>query len=243
MNYIGGSTMKQAQGSAWQIVMVVALVGGLGASAAEAQVVVMDFEGLQDGEAIDQYYNGGFGGSGSGPGPSLGTTFTTNGQALIDSDAGGTGDFGGEPSPNGALFWFSDPGGAVVDVPAGFTGGVSFYYSSPTATGFVDIYDGLGGSGNLLGSLVLPATGTDGGDPTGTYCPFAPIGKTFSGVARSIDFTGSMNQVMFDNLTLGGDTPVGPTPTVSALSLWGIVLAAALITVTAAFVIRRRRLA
>jgi hypothetical protein len=234
--------MKQAQGSTWRIVMVLALISGLGASAAGAQVV-LDFEGLQDGEAVDQYYNGGFGGSGSGPGPSFGAPFTASGQALIDSDAGGTGDFGGEPSPNGALFWISDPSGAIVDVPAGFTGGVSFYYSSPFVAGSIDIYDGLGGTGNLLGSLVLPVTVPDGGDPTGTYSPFVPIGKSFSGVAKSIDFAGSVNQVAFDNLTLGSDTPAGPTPTVSALSLWGIVLVTALITVTTALVIRRKRVA
>lgn len=128
-------------------------------------------------------------------------------------------------------------------MPAGFTGGVSFYYSSPFVAGSVDIYDGLGGTGNLLGSLVLPVTVPDGGDPTGTYCPFVPMGKSFSGAAKSSDFTGSVNQVAFDNLTLGSDTPVGPAPTASAMSTWSIVLVTALIAVTTGLVIRRRRLA
>ena len=34
---------------------------------AGAAVIVLDFEGLQDFEAVQEFYNGGFGGNGSGP--------------------------------------------------------------------------------------------------------------------------------------------------------------------------------
>ena len=42
-------------------------------SAAKAQVV-LDFVGLQDDEFVQNFYNGGLGSEGSGPGPNYGIT-------------------------------------------------------------------------------------------------------------------------------------------------------------------------
>ena len=47
----------------------------------------------------------------------------------------------------------------------------------------------------------------------GEFSTFAPIGVTFTGVAKSIDFGGTVNQIVFDNVTFGSATPgVDPTP-------------------------------
>jgi hypothetical protein len=59
---------------------------------AQAGVVGLDFEGLQDLEPINNFYNGGRGGFGSGPGPSFGIVFSSTSLAVIDMDQGGSAD-------------------------------------------------------------------------------------------------------------------------------------------------------
>jgi hypothetical protein len=171
-------------------------------------VTALTFEGLQNLEPVNNYYNGGTGGNGSGPGPNFGITFTSTSLALIDADAGGTGNFGGEPSPSTALFFLD--GTAVMNVPAGFTTGFSFFYTSPSFVGTVNVYDGPDATGNLLTSLSLPLTPNNGDpDPTGTFSPFVPIGVSFNGTAKSVDFGGTVDQIAFDDITLGSATPGG----------------------------------
>jgi hypothetical protein len=55
--------------------------------------VTMTFEGLQNQEAINDFYNGGTGSLGSGPGPNYGVHFTSDSLALIDGAHGGSGNF------------------------------------------------------------------------------------------------------------------------------------------------------
>jgi hypothetical protein len=193
--------------------------------------VALTFEGLLDGEAVAAFYDGGLGGSGSGPGPSFGITFSSNSLALIDSDAGGSGNFGGEPSPSTILF-FSSGSAATMNVPAGFQTGFSFYYSSPFFAGTVTVYDGLNGTGNVLATLPLGTTPASGApDPTGVYSPLVPTGVTFAGTAKSVDFGGTAAFIGFDNITLGSGTPQG-LGIVPTLSPWGFAaLAAALVLV------------
>jgi hypothetical protein len=170
--------------------------------------VVLTFEGLGNREAVGNFYNGGLGGSGSGPGSNFGVTFSSNALAIIDSDAGGTGNFGGEPSPSTVLFFLTG-NAATLNYAAGFDTGFSFFYSAIASPGFVDIYDGLGATGNILGSINLPVTPSDGGDPTGVFSPFVPIGVNFLGTARSINFGGAADRIAFDNITFGSATPDG----------------------------------
>ncbi|MGA9828003.1 MAG: hypothetical protein WBQ57_06660, partial [Rhodanobacteraceae bacterium] len=214
-----------------------------GPPTAPAGNIILDFEGLADQEAVNEFYNGGTGGSGSGPGANYGVSFSTNSLALIDSDDGGSGNFGGEPSPDTILFFLSG-GAATMNVPGGFTTGFSFFYSAINNPGVIRVYDGLNATGNLLATLDLPLTPAGGApDPTGDFSPLVPIGVTFAGTAMSVDFGGTVNQVGFDNITLGSGTPGGggpppppsiPTPT---LSLWWLF---ALIAVLAVAGLTRR---
>ena len=175
-----------------------------------AQTKLLDFEGLQDQETVEEFYNGGNGGNGSGPGTNHGVSFSSNALALIDADAGGGGNFGGEPSPDTILF-FTSGASTTMEVPAGFNTGFSFFYAS-SVPATITIYDGPNATGNVLATLNIPATPMGGGaDPTGSFGPFVPIGISFSGTARSVDFAGTANQVGFDNLTLGAAVPVGAT--------------------------------
>jgi hypothetical protein len=195
----------------------------LGAAPAMASPVVfqLTFEGLQDLEPVENFYNGGTGGFGSS-GPNLGIAFGSNALAVIDADAGGTGNIGGEPSASTALFFLS--GSAVLNYAPGFSTGFSFFYSAINNPGVVNVYDDLDATGNLLATINLPVTPSDGGDPNGAFSPFVAIGVAFTGVAKSVDFGGTVNQIAFDDITFGTDNPVIGVPAPAALGLFGIGL-------------------
>lgn len=156
----------------------------------------MTFEGLQNLQPIGNYYNG-------GGGPNYGVSFSGNALAIIDADAGGTGNFGGEPSPSTIAFFLTGGGALTMNVPAGFDRGFSFYYSAINNPGVIRVYDGENATGNLLTTLSLPVTPSNGGDPTGAFSPFVSRTVEFTGTAKSVDFGGTANQIGFDNITLG----------------------------------------
>ena len=108
-----------------------ALLAGALSSPAAAVPLVLTFEGLQNTEDVNAFYNGGTGSLGSGPGTNFGIQFS-NAVAFIDSDAGGTGNFGGEPSPSTAIT-FLGASATTMNVAAGFDTGFSFFYSAIAA--------------------------------------------------------------------------------------------------------------
>jgi hypothetical protein len=174
--------------------------------------ITLTFEGLQDEEQVLSYYNGGLGGYGSGPGPNYGITFGPDAIALIAMAFDGTGDFSGNPSGVTAVSFESGPG-VVMSVPDGFTTGFSFYYASGANTGVVTVYDGANGTGNILGTVSLGATGTGCNGSVYYYSCWDSQGVSFSGVARSVDFSGATNGIGFDNITIGSQTPGSGNPT------------------------------
>lgn len=200
---------------------------------AKASVIQLTFEGLQDLESINGFYNGGTGSLGSA-GPNLGVAFSSNALAVIDTDAGGSGNFGGEPTPDTIMFFLD--GNPFMDVAAGFTTGFSTYYSAIGFAGSLTIYDGLTGTGNILATLILPVTPSNGApDPNGAFSPLVPIFVAFSGTAKSVVFGGVENQIGFDNVTFGSINPGPAVPEPSTLTL--LSLGAVGIAISA----RRRR--
>jgi hypothetical protein len=178
-------------------------------SPAFAVPLVLTFEGLQNFESVDQFYNGGTGSLGSGPNTNFGIQFS-NAVAFIDADAGGTGNFGGEPSPSTAIT-FLGAGSTTMNVAAGFDTGFSFFYSAVIAPGVIRVWSDLDGTGSLLAELDLPLTPFEGApDPNGAFSPFLSFGLAFDGLAHSVDFSGTANQIGFDNITLGSERPIGP---------------------------------
>ena len=168
------------------------------ANNSSAAVISLDFEGIGDLSPIGNYYNG-------GGGTNYGITFSDNSLALIDSDVGGSGNIGGEPSPSTVLFFLSGSD-AKIFVSGGFHTGFSFWYSAISTPGSVGVYDV---NHQLLANLVLPVTPSNGGDPHGDFSPFYQLGLGFTGTASYASFAGVQNQIVFDNITFGSVTPLG----------------------------------
>ncbi len=177
------------------------------AKAVDNSAVTLTFEGLKDQEAVLNFYAGGSGDSGSGPGPNYGVTFSSNAYTFINASVGGTGNTANEPSPPTSMTFLSGSA-ATMTVSGGFTTGFSFYYSTPFQPGSITVYDGPNATGNILATLSLPLTPL-GPDPAAQYGVWVPIGVQFSGTARSVDFAGTENLIGFDNITLNSSTPGG----------------------------------
>lgn len=184
---------------------------GAGGSA-QAASVVLDFEGIGDFTPVGEFYN-------TAPND-FDISFSSNALALVDEDAGGSGNVGGEPSPDTVLFFLDGPA-ATLNAPNGFTTGFSFFYSAINEPGSINVYEGVNSTGTLLTTLNLPLTPDTGApDPTGNFSPLIPIGVTFAGTARSVDFGGSVNQIVFDDITIGSAIP-GPEPVPEPSSVLG----------------------
>lgn len=212
---------------------------------ASAQITQLLFDSFLDLESIGNFYNGGFGGSGSGPGPAFGVTFGSNALALTSVNAGGGGNFQGNPSGNGIMFWLTGSN-TFMNVEGGFENGFSLFYSAIAGLGGnVDIWDGVDGTGNLLASVALPFFDSEEGDPgctlLGAYCPWRPAATTFSGTALSISFGGSPNFIAFDNLTFGSDDPRTDPPTVIPEPATVVLLGSGLLLLAGAGMVRRRQ--
>ena len=178
-----------------------------------AQVPILTFEGLRDNEPILNFYNGGYGANGSGPGPNYGITFEGQSLAIISdlssivTPAGpqmGSGHFSNAPSGITSAYFLSGAG-VVMNVPAGFTTGFSVYYAAANTAGSITVYDGLDATGNVLATLQLPINGSNCGPEI--YSCWSPVGVPFKGVAKSVNFSGAANFIGFDNITVGSVTP------------------------------------
>jgi hypothetical protein len=191
--------------------------------AARGGTVTLNMTGLHTDEPIANFFNGGLGGDGSGPGPNYGIVFSSNSLAIISDLDGGGGNFQDNPS-GGPIAYFLSGAADTLDEASGFTTGFSFYYAS-AEPGSVTVWSGLDGTGTELASVPLVDQGnTDCAAGATTYfCNWTPVGVTFAGTAESVNFGGVANEVGFDEITLGSSTagggPVVPEP--SSLFLLG----------------------
>jgi hypothetical protein len=194
--------------SKWRVIFFVGailLIFGVRQARADTSPVVLTFEGVGNFVTVGNFYNGGAGGS-------LGVAFGSGSLALVSLVDGGNGNFTNAPSGDTVLF-FPAGTGDVMNVAAGFSTALSFFYSAAFAPGSLTVWSGLDGTGTLLATLSLPANGACTTGPT--FCNWTPTGVSFSGTAESVDFTGSAGNVGFDNITLGSATP-GGAPTTAA---------------------------
>lgn len=196
-------------------------------------LIVLTFEGLGDLDAVLDFYNGGTSQQGYSS-TDYGVSFGPTSLSLIDSDAGGQGNTGNEPSGQTVLFFLET--NAILNVAAGFETGFSFYYAAPYYDGHVYVYDGLNGTGTLLGDQYLPINGPGPGDPNGVYSNWSVGSVSFNGIAKSIVFGGTPNYIVYDDVTFGSARPgPGEVP----ISNWALFIGIGLILV-AVFVRFRR---
>lgn len=174
---------------------------------ANATIVTLTFEGLGDFEYARDFYNGGLGGSGSGPGINYGVSFPGSTNAYINNGSYGA-HFYGEPTPNTALSF--QQGGAWMNVALGFSDSLSFYYANPNNDSTIKIYSEINGGGQLLGTLFLPQTPYQG--LNGNIFPMSFTSLSFSGVAKSVDFVSMAHRGYVDDLTINTVAAV-PIPT------------------------------
>jgi hypothetical protein len=177
--------------------------------AAEATVIDMTFVGLTDSVSVNDYYNGGTASGGTGPGPNYGVGF--NNATVLNQVEENEGLF--VPGPNTITFLSGT--GSVMNVAAGFTTGFSFDYAAPFFTGAVSVFSGLNGTGTLLATINLPETENGSALPGCSghnYCPPSAAGVTFAGTAESVNFSGTADFIVYDDITLGSST-VGGSPT------------------------------
>ncbi len=196
--------------------MVALAALAMAAAPASAEVVTLTFEGIGDVVEIGSFY-----------GPDY--SFSADALALESEESGGSGNFTNAPSGI-AVMAFLDSDNAILDVANGFTDGFSFYYSS-NASATVTVWDGLGGTGNLLGQINLLAQSNAGcEDNPYYYCNWSAAGIDFTGTAYSINFGGAADNTAYDNITFGDRIPGngdngGPTvPGIPEPATWAMLI-------------------
>jgi hypothetical protein len=221
-------------------ILCASLLAMLMAPAAHAAVITLDFEGIkttypdQSTVFINDFYNGGTASNGSS-GANLGVSFTANtAQALClntgntpQTECSNTSKGGlGIPSSRFTAMYFINAN-PTMNVAAGFDTAFSMAYSNPNNQALsIEIWDGLDATGTLLATLALPGTANAGcpigdagdnpflpGPQPANYCPFVDTALSFSGIARSVRFTGIANQSVSDDFTFGSATVGGPPTT------------------------------
>lgn len=183
--------------------------------------ITLDFEGLGSHASINEFYNGGTDSQGNS-GTNYGITFGENSLALKESDP--SANFSHEPSAETIMFFLT--GSAVLNYAPGFDTGFSFFYTTVSFSGQVDVYDDLNATGNLLGSIMIGALGA-GPDALNPFSNWEVGYLAFDGLAKSINFGGTVNQVGYDNITFGSIDPriiPVPEPSLILLLLSGIGL-------------------
>jgi hypothetical protein len=156
----------------------------------------LTFDGLQNGEQVLTYYDGGFGDFGSGPGPLFGVSFTAGLTAGSTTIAFG-------PS---ALVDLS----VIMNLDGPWAGPISFYYSG---TGGISFYSGKDVTGTLLASDPLISGGPFG-------FPFGAAPGSFQSAVFSPVTSGSLR---IDSITFGG--LVIPEPSTVTMFIAGILVA------------------
>lgn len=159
----------------------------------------VSFSGLKNLEFVDNYYNGGTGSLGSGPGPNYGLTFTANAQAIVSASKGGSGNFINNPGKTPVMFFQTGKNVAITsatELPVALL----FYYSA-LQPGLATVYDGPNGTGNILANITLSPNNS--GCNTYKLCVWSAVGVPLSTPAGSIVFAGTPDNIAIGTVRFG----------------------------------------
>jgi hypothetical protein len=205
---------------------------------AQAGIITLNFEGVApypngSNVLVNDFYNGGTSSAGLA-GPNLGVSFSSDVLLLCLNTAGvncsntSKGGVGVTGSDKGAIYFLS--GNPIMNVWSGFTTGFSGVFSAPFTSGTtIKVWSGLNATGNILAELTLGTSQNGSCDVAisggAAYCPFIDFALPFNGIGLSVQFGGTLNQQVFDDLTFGSITPGGkPVPAPTPLVLIGLAL-------------------
>jgi hypothetical protein len=181
---------------------------------------LLTFEGLKDGQSIENFYNGG----GLPTTPNFGVTFSSNFYGLKSILQGGGGNFSPTPFGNPAIFILGTTGSPVtgfMNVANGFSSGMNFFYTAAFQE-TITIWSGANGTGTVLATIALAANDTN---CSIGYCNWTDVSLSFSSTAnaKSVTFSGPANGIGITDITLGQSTTAIPEP--SSIYLLGTGIA------------------
>ncbi len=210
-----------------KLITTAALVLAATTSAWADTTVTLDFEGATGFvNPIADFYNGGTDSLGNS-GANFGVSFTDAAVGLSNDAAGPY--YLNAPTAGTVLVAMDQT--ATMNVASGFTGQLTFWYSSAVNTlDAVNIYSGLNSTGTLLASASLFGNASVGCTDL-AFCRFDLTSVKFAGVAQSVNFGGNALFVAYDNIGLN----ISAVPELDTYAL----LAAGLVAV--AFVKRRQQ--
>jgi Bacterial Ig-like domain (group 3) len=172
---------------------------------------IATFGGLKNLEFVNDFYNGGKGSLGSGPGKDLQLQFASNAQAIVSASKGGSGNVINNPGAYPVMF-FQTGKDVVMTATAGVSVGLWFSYSA-LQPGTATVYDGPNGAGNILASITLSPNNS--GCNTYKMCVWSPVGVPLTTPAGSIRFSGAANFLAIGAIHLGVKLPTSTVLTSS----------------------------
>jgi hypothetical protein len=195
---------------------------------------LLSFQGLGNEQSVGNFYNG----AGLPGTPNYGVTFSSNFLGLLPTTntSGypiGSGSF--LPTPTNGPAVFICPGGVAADcgsgsslgvmnVANGFSKGIDFFYAAG-ATETVTLWSGANGTGTVLLTISLSANSCSSSSNTCVY-QWSQIGKTFTGTAYSVTFSGPGDQFGLADITLGSSSTAIPEPSSFYLLASGLTVLA-----------------
>jgi hypothetical protein len=197
------------------LVLIVLSTSLAGANSTE----LLSFQGLQNGQLVGNFYNGG----GLAGTPNFGVTFSSNIFGLRPTSEGGGGNFSSTPIGTPAIFVSGVTGSPAIgtmNVTNGFSSGINFFYTAAfqeTAT----VWSGANGTGTVLAMINLGPN--DANCTTVGYCNWTDVSLSFSGTGKSLTFSGPANEMGITDITLNQSTTAIPEPSSIYLLGTGII--------------------